>query len=45
MFEDLLKNFVVMFVVIEPVTLVPIFGALTRGGSPPNPLAERAPAS
>ncbi len=33
MFEDLLKNFVVMFVVIEPVTLVPIFGALTRGGA------------
>ena len=33
MFEELLKNFVVMFVVIEPVTLVPIFGALTRGGA------------
>lgn len=33
MFEQLLKNFVVMFVVIEPVTLVPMFGALTRGGA------------
>lgn len=34
MIEQILKNFVVMFVVIEPVTLVPIFGALTRGGAP-----------
>jgi len=32
--EQLLKNFVVMFVVIEPVTLIPVFGALTRGGEP-----------
>jgi len=32
--EQLLKNFVVMFVVIEPVTLIPVFGALTRGGAP-----------
>ena len=28
---DLLKTFVILFVVIEPITLVPIFGALTRG--------------
>lgn len=34
MIEQLLKNFVVMFVVIEPVTLIPVFGALTRGGAP-----------
>lgn len=33
MIEQLLKNFVVMFVVIEPVTLIPVFGALTRGGA------------
>ena len=32
MFEQLLKMFVVFFVVTEPITLVPIFGALTRGG-------------
>ncbi|MEN7343842.1 MAG: MarC family protein [Pseudomonadota bacterium] len=29
--EQLLRHFVVLFVVIEPITLVPIFGALTRG--------------
>lgn len=31
MLEQLLRHFVVLFVVIEPITLVPIFGALTRG--------------
>lgn len=34
MFEELLKIFVVFFVVVEPISLVPIFGALTRGGEP-----------
>ncbi|MEO0996653.1 MAG: MarC family protein [Pseudomonadota bacterium] len=34
LFETLLKTFVILFVVIEPITLVPIFGALTRGGEP-----------
>ncbi len=29
--EQLFRHFVVLFVVIEPITLVPIFGALTRG--------------
>ncbi|MEM7765563.1 MAG: MarC family protein [Pseudomonadota bacterium] len=29
--DQLLRHFVVLFVVIEPITLVPIFGALTRG--------------
>ena len=29
--EQLIRHFVVLFVVIEPITLVPIFGALTRG--------------
>lgn len=33
MIEQLIKQFVVLFVVIEPVSLVPMFGALTRGGS------------
>ncbi|MEL6868993.1 MAG: MarC family protein [Pseudomonadota bacterium] len=32
MLEQLIRHFVVLFVVIEPITLVPIFGALTRGG-------------
>lgn len=32
MFEQLVKTFVIFFVVIEPVSLVPMFGALTRGG-------------
>ncbi|MEM8983535.1 MAG: MarC family protein [Pseudomonadota bacterium] len=31
MLEQLIKWFVILFVVIEPITLVPIFGALTRG--------------
>ncbi|MEJ2515735.1 MAG: MarC family protein [Gammaproteobacteria bacterium] len=34
MLEQLLKTFVIFFVVIEPVSLVPMFGALTRGGEP-----------
>jgi multiple antibiotic resistance protein len=34
MIEHLIKTFIVFFVVIEPVSLVPIFGALTRGGEP-----------
>lgn len=33
MVEQLIKIFVVFFVVIEPISLVPLFGALTRGGS------------
>lgn len=32
MIEQLIKTFVIFFVVIEPVSLVPMFGALTRGG-------------
>lgn len=32
--EILLNVFVVLFVVIDPVGLAPIFGALSRGGSP-----------
>jgi multiple antibiotic resistance protein len=32
MLEQLIKTFVIFFVVIEPVSLVPMFGALTRGG-------------
>ncbi|MEL6215290.1 MAG: MarC family protein, partial [Pseudomonadota bacterium] len=34
MLEQLIRHFVVLFVVIEPITLVPLFGALTRGGEP-----------
>lgn len=34
MLEQMLRHFVVLFVVIEPITLVPLFGALTRGGEP-----------
>ncbi len=34
MTEQLIKWFVILFVVIEPITLVPIFGALTRGAEP-----------
>lgn len=33
MIEQLIKQFVVFFVVVEPLSLVPMFGALTRGGS------------
>lgn len=32
MIEQLVKTFIIFFVVIEPVSLVPMFGALTRGG-------------
>lgn len=32
--EQLLRHFVVLFVVVEPITLVPMFGALTRGAEP-----------
>ena len=35
MLEQLIKIFVVLFVVVEPLSLVPMFGALTRGGSAP----------
>lgn len=31
MFEELLKFFVVFFVVVEPISLVPMFAALTQG--------------
>jgi multiple antibiotic resistance protein len=34
MFEQLLKTFILFFVVIEPISMVPLFGALTRGGEP-----------
>jgi multiple antibiotic resistance protein len=34
MTEHLIKTFIIFFVVIEPVSLVPMFGALTRGGDP-----------
>jgi multiple antibiotic resistance protein len=34
MTEQLVKIFVLFFVVIEPLSLVPMFGALTRGGEP-----------
>ena len=33
MFEDLLKFFVVMFVVVDPPALAPIFAGLTEGAS------------
>ncbi len=32
MIESLIKTFVVFFVVVEPISLVPVFAALTRGG-------------
>ena len=34
MTEQLIKTFIIFLVVIEPVSLVPMFGALTRGGEP-----------
>jgi multiple antibiotic resistance protein len=34
MTEQLVKTFIVFFLVIEPISLVPMFGALTRGGEP-----------
>lgn len=33
MIEQFVKYFVLLFVVIEPVSLVPLFGALTRGNT------------
>ncbi len=33
MLEHLVKTFILFFVVVEPISLVPMFGALTRGGS------------
>jgi multiple antibiotic resistance protein len=35
MLEHLIKTFIVFFVVVEPISLVPMFGALTRGAEPP----------
>jgi multiple antibiotic resistance protein len=34
MTEQLIKTFIIFFVVIEPISLVPMFGAMTRGGEP-----------
>jgi multiple antibiotic resistance protein len=34
MIDPLVKTFVVFFLVIEPISLVPMFAALTRGGEP-----------
>lgn len=34
MTEQLVKTFIVFFLVIEPISMVPMFGALTRGGEP-----------
>ena len=34
MTEQLLKTFILFFVVIEPISMVPLFGALTRGAEP-----------
>jgi len=34
MTEHLIKTFIIFFVVIEPVSLVPMFAAMTRGGEP-----------
>jgi len=34
MIEEIIKTFIVFFLVIEPISLVPMFGALTRGGEP-----------
>jgi len=34
MYEQIFKTFVLFFVVIEPVSMVPLFGAMTRGGEP-----------
>ena len=31
--DELLKFFVLLFVVVEPVTLVPVFAGLTDGAS------------
>jgi multiple antibiotic resistance protein len=34
MLEYLIKTFIIFFVVVEPISLVPMFGALTRGAEP-----------
>ncbi len=34
MFEQLIKFFVVFFVVVEPISLIPLFAGLTDGASP-----------
>lgn len=34
MLEHLIKTFIIFFVVVEPISLVPMFGALTRGAEP-----------
>ncbi|MGI9264693.1 MAG: MarC family protein [Gammaproteobacteria bacterium] len=34
MYEQIFKTFILFFVVIEPVSMVPLFGAMTRGGDP-----------
>jgi multiple antibiotic resistance protein len=34
MLENLIKTFIVFLVVVEPISLVPMFGALTRGADP-----------
>jgi len=34
MVEQLVKFFVVFFVVVEPVSLIPLFNGLTDGASP-----------
>jgi len=33
MVEQLVNTFIILFVVIDPIALAPIFGAMTRGGS------------
>ena len=33
MIEQLVNTFIILFVVIDPIALAPIFGAMTRGGS------------
>lgn len=33
MTEQLVNTFIILFVVIDPIALAPIFGAMTRGGS------------
>jgi len=34
MIEQLFKFFVVFFVVVEPISLIPLFAGLTEGASP-----------
>ncbi|MBT8142969.1 MAG: MarC family protein [Gammaproteobacteria bacterium] len=33
MIEQLVNTFIILFVVVDPIALAPIFGAMTRGGS------------